>query len=161
MHRFGGRVLGKRGAAGVFMCGLVGRAVGTAVKIDDGQMLPQYIVTMRVLRWLYSGARPLSTSELGASACKRAAAAGPEDTRELTSATGDEATALEATALETTALETTADIPLLAALAADKEECAFALQTLNEMSIFSCCPNVTCTGVRLGAACCAPMGLWI
>lgn len=57
MKQFAGKIIGKRGAAGVFLSGIVGHAVGVAVKIDDGVMTPQYNVTMQMLQWIYSGAR--------------------------------------------------------------------------------------------------------
>ena len=53
MQAFGGRVIAKRGAAGVYFCGLVGQGVGCAVKLDDGAMGPQYCVTMKILRSIF------------------------------------------------------------------------------------------------------------
>lgn len=52
MRQFSGRVIGKRGAAGVYLSGVVGQCIGCAVKIDDGTMGPQYNVTMEFLHWL-------------------------------------------------------------------------------------------------------------
>lgn len=51
MEEFKGQVIGKRGAAGVYLSGIVGFGLGCAVKIDDGTMGPQYNVTMRFLDW--------------------------------------------------------------------------------------------------------------
>lgn len=59
MEKFSGQVIGKRGAAGVFISGIVERGIGCAVKIDDGMMQPQYNVTMQILHWIYSGAKPI------------------------------------------------------------------------------------------------------
>ena len=64
MNKFEGRLIGKRGASGVFLSGLVGQGVGCAVKIDDGLMGPQYCVTSHLLRWLYSGARSILTNRI-------------------------------------------------------------------------------------------------
>lgn len=50
MTSLSGRVVGKRGAAGVYFSGAVGLSIGCAVKIDDGTMGPQYNVTMHILR---------------------------------------------------------------------------------------------------------------
>jgi L-asparaginase II len=47
----GGRVIGKLGAAGVYLCGIVGEGVACAVKIDDGTRGPQYTVTAAFLLW--------------------------------------------------------------------------------------------------------------
>jgi hypothetical protein len=51
MKHMNGAVIGKRGAGGVYMCGLVGRGVGCAVKIDSGKMGPQYCVIQSFLEW--------------------------------------------------------------------------------------------------------------
>ena len=51
MEKCDGAVLGKRGAAGVYVCGLVDRGLGCAVKMDDGTMGPQYNVVMKFLKW--------------------------------------------------------------------------------------------------------------
>lgn len=51
MKVMNGSVIGKRGAGGVYMSGIVGRSVGCAVKIDDGNMNPQYCVTQAFLQW--------------------------------------------------------------------------------------------------------------
>jgi hypothetical protein len=52
MTEFSGRVIGKRGAAGVYLTGIVGEGIGCAVKIEDGSMGPQYNVTMEFIHWL-------------------------------------------------------------------------------------------------------------
>ncbi len=51
METMAGLVIGKRGAAGVYISGIVGEGLGCAVKIDDGSMGPQYNVTMKFLLW--------------------------------------------------------------------------------------------------------------
>jgi hypothetical protein len=53
MTHMGGAVLGKRGAGGVYMTGLVGKGVGCAVKIDSGAMGPQYCVAQQFLQWYH------------------------------------------------------------------------------------------------------------
>jgi hypothetical protein len=53
MREFSGQVIGKRGAAGVYLSGVVRGSIGCAVKIDDGAMGPQYNVTMELLHWLW------------------------------------------------------------------------------------------------------------
>ena len=47
----GGDLLGKVGAAGVYVSGILSKRIACAVKIDDGSMGPQYNVTMRFIRW--------------------------------------------------------------------------------------------------------------
>lgn len=53
MKEFSGQVIGKRGAAGVYVFGIVGAGIGCAVKIEDGTTGPQYNVTMELLHWLW------------------------------------------------------------------------------------------------------------
>lgn len=53
MREFKGNVIGKRGAAGVYMSSIVNHHIGIAVKIDDGTMGPQYNVTIGCLKYLY------------------------------------------------------------------------------------------------------------
>jgi L-asparaginase II len=43
------RIIGKTGAEGVFCLGLTKEKIGVAIKIDDGEMLPQYNVTQRFI----------------------------------------------------------------------------------------------------------------
>ena len=45
-----GRVVGKLGAAGMYLFGIPGKGIGGAVKIDDGAHGPQYNVVMEMLR---------------------------------------------------------------------------------------------------------------
>jgi L-asparaginase II len=52
MEKFKGTIIGKRGASGVYLGGIVGKGIGFAVKMDDGLMGPQYNVTMAFLHWL-------------------------------------------------------------------------------------------------------------
>jgi hypothetical protein len=68
MKEFSGRVIGKRGAAGVYLSGVVGGGIGCAVKIDDGAMGPQYNVTMELLHWLW-GQNKLQSPPLPALRC--------------------------------------------------------------------------------------------
>jgi hypothetical protein len=56
-----GRVVGKRGAAGVYFSGVLGSSIGCAVKIDDGTMGPQYNVTMHLLRYVLRRQLPLGS----------------------------------------------------------------------------------------------------
>lgn len=51
MREMCGSVIGKRGAGGVYMTGVVGQGVGCAVKIDGGVMGPQYCVAQSFLHW--------------------------------------------------------------------------------------------------------------
>ena len=53
MKEFNGDIIGKRGAAGVYMTGMINHSIGIAVKIDDGTMGPQYNVTMNCLKFIY------------------------------------------------------------------------------------------------------------
>jgi hypothetical protein len=52
MKEFSGKVIGKRGAAGVYLTGIVGEGIGCAVKLEDGSMGPQYNITMELIHWL-------------------------------------------------------------------------------------------------------------
>jgi len=49
MLHYKGKVIGKRGAAGVYVSGIVGEGIGCAVKIDDGTEGPQYTVAINFL----------------------------------------------------------------------------------------------------------------
>jgi hypothetical protein len=47
-------VIGKRGASGVYISGIVGSGIGCAVKMDDGSMECISSVTVNFLRWAFS-----------------------------------------------------------------------------------------------------------
>jgi L-asparaginase II len=49
MHNLGDRVVGKVGAEGIFCLGFRQKNWGACIKIDDGKMLPQYLIAQELL----------------------------------------------------------------------------------------------------------------